>query len=100
MYVFLSTHVQWGDFPSSKPDIITCSLIGGQFYSSKSGSLSNINLFSLQKSSDGLKQYVTSPATFRRGKKKVPFLQTDYSLFNYLKIDKSAKAKRISSQMR
>jgi hypothetical protein len=67
---------------------------------STSGSLLNINLIRTEKQCDGWKQYVTLPATFRRGKKKVPFLQTDYSLFNYLKIDKSAKAKRISSQMR
>jgi hypothetical protein len=42
---------------------------------------------------------VTSPAMFRRGKKKVPLLQTNYSLFNYLKTDKSAEEKRISSQI-
>ena len=36
---------------------------------------------------------------FRRGKKKVPLLQTNYSLFNYLKTDKSAGANRISSQI-
>ena len=36
---------------------------------------------------------------FQRGKKKVPLLQTNYSLFNYLKTDKSAEEKRISSQI-
>ena len=36
---------------------------------------------------------------FQRGKKKVPLLQTNYSLFNYLKTDKSAEAKCISSQI-
>jgi len=48
---------------------------------------------------DGWKQYVTLPVMFRRGKKKVPLLQTNYSIFNYLKTDKSAEAKRISSQI-
>ena len=42
---------------------------------------------------------VTSPTMFRKGKKKVPLLQTNYSLFNYLKTDKSAEEKRISSQI-
>jgi prepilin signal peptidase PulO-like enzyme (type II secretory pathway) len=64
---------------------------------SKSGSLSNVNL--LRKNCDGWKQYVRSPSMFRRGKKKVTLLQTNYSLFNYLKTDKSAEAKRIFSQI-
>ena len=57
------------------------------------------SLILTEKQCDGWKQYVTSPATFRRGKKKAPLLRTNYSLFNYLKIDKSAEAKRISSQI-
>ena len=53
----------------------------------------------MEKQCDGWKQYATSSVTFRRGNKKVPLLQTNYSLFNYLKIDKSAEAKRIFSQI-
>ena len=57
------------------------------------------SLILTEKQCDGWKQYVTLPAMFRKGKKKVPLLQTNYSIFNYLKIDKSAEAKRIFSQI-